>query len=314
MVEICEIQVCEILGEIVADRHSGCAVDYLVKKPKRVLALDFLSDDWLQHIMVDWRVELPNVYFQAVPCVLTVFHSLLDLAHRSMYATLLDAAVRVCSEDGYPYRLQHVHYGMVQDAVGIIRQTENLPFLGLEYGKRLIFRISEWFGTQHLMQSNDVRFPVPVMETHTVCIRLTTSCLFISETEVFQRDDLFVQIAKSFHTALLFLVGAFGSPYNGRSYQLLSDVMFFAKRQGRCSHIFFNPYWKVSVRADVRIRSRGGVIRVRIGETCIRPVIRIPAEQHTTRAANLSYHSLTRNSTCSRSPVELPYEGTCPSP
>ena len=34
-------------------------------------------------------------------------------------------------------------------------------------------------------------------------------------------------------------------------------------------------------RADVRIRIRGGVIRVRIGETRIRPVIRITAEQHT---------------------------------
>ena len=60
-----------------------------------------------------------------------------------MYATLLDAAVRVGSEYGYPYRLQHVHYGMVQDAVGIIRQSENLTFLWLEYGKRLIFRVPE---------------------------------------------------------------------------------------------------------------------------------------------------------------------------
>lgn len=37
-------------------------------------------------------------------------------------------------------------------------------------------------------------------------------------------------------------------------------------------------------RADVRIRIRGGVIRVRIGETCIRTVIRITAEQNTSGA------------------------------
>lgn len=46
-------------------------------------------------------------------------------------------------------------------------------------------------------------------------------------------------------------------------------------------------------RADVRIRIRGGVIRVRIGETCIRPVIRITAEQDTSGTTNLLfYHSL----------------------
>lgn len=45
-------------------------------------------------------------------------------------------------------------------------------------------------------------------------------------------------------------------------------------------------------RADVRIRIRGGVIRVRIGETCIRPVIRITAEQDTSGTTNLLfYHS-----------------------
>ena len=41
------------------------------------------------------------------------------------------------------------------------------------------------------------------------------------------------------------------------------------------------------MRTDVRIRIRGGVIRVRIGETCIRTVIRVTAEQHTTRMTHL---------------------------
>ncbi len=40
-------------------------------------------------------------------------------------------------------------------------------------------------------------------------------------------------------------------------------------------------------RTDIRIRVRGGVIRVRIGEACIRTVIRITAEQNTTRTTNL---------------------------
>ena len=41
------------------------------------------------------------------------------------------------------------------------------------------------------------------------------------------------------------------------------------------------------MRADVRIRIRGSVIRIRISEACIRTVIRITAEQKPTRATNL---------------------------
>lgn len=44
-------------------------------------------------------------------------------------------------------------------------------------------------------------------------------------------------------------------------------------------------------RPDVRIRIRGNVIRIRIGEACIRTVIRIAAEVNPTRATNL-YFSL----------------------
>lgn len=44
-------------------------------------------------------------------------------------------------------------------------------------------------------------------------------------------------------------------------------------------------------RPDVRIRIRGNVIRIRIGEACIRTVIRIAAEVNPTRATNLFYHS-----------------------
>ena len=41
------------------------------------------------------------------------------------------------------------------------------------------------------------------------------------------------------------------------------------------------------MRPDVRIRIRGGVIRVRIREARIRTVIRITAEQDTARATSL---------------------------
>ena len=60
------------------------------------------------------------------------------------------------------------------------------------------------------------------------------------------------------------------------------------------------------MRADVRIRIRGSVIRVRISEACIRTVIRITAEQKPTRATNLlSFtHSLQgENGRAARSPI-----------
>ena len=49
----------------------------------------------------------------------------------------------------------------------------------------------------------------------------------------------------------------------------------------------FRPVLKSVARADVRIRIRGSVIRVRIDEACIRTVIRVTAEQDTSRATNL---------------------------
>jgi hypothetical protein len=45
---------------------------------------------------------------------------------------------------------------------------------------------------------------------------------------------------------------------------------------------------KAKVRTDVRIRIRGGVIRIRISEARIRAVIRITAEQNPTGATNLN--------------------------
>ena len=67
--------------------------------------------------------------------------------------------------------------------------------------------------------------------------------------------------------------------------------IFFAKRQGCLPDIVDISNVLAEVRADVRIRIRGDVIRVRIGETCIRTVIRITAEQKPTRETNLIFYS-----------------------
>ena len=58
------------------------------------------------------------------------------------------------------------------------------------------------------------------------------------------------------------------------------------------------------MRADIRIRIRGSVIRVRITEARIRTVIRITAEQDTARATNPLYVKL----------LNALYEGTLTRP
>ena len=54
------------------------------------------------------------------------------------------------------------------------------------------------------------------------------------------------------------------------------------------------------MRPDIRIRIRGGVIRVRIAEACIRTVIRITAEQDTARATNPLLFTISTPSTRGR--------------
>ena len=75
---------------------------------------------------------------------------------------------------------------------------------------------------------------------------------------------------------------------------------------------------KAFARPDIRVRVRGGVVRVRVGEACIRTVIRITAEMNTTLYATdlflFPLCDITQNSNgCPRSAMSLS-EGTRSTP
>lgn len=76
----------------------------------------------------------------------------------------------------------------------------------------------------------------------------------------------------------------------------MSKSKSFAKWQGHCSTLDTQPIAvrisEAFPRADVRIRIRGGVIRIRVNEACIRSVIRITTEANTTQGATNLYHIL----------------------
>lgn len=186
MIEVGQIQVGEILGEIVADRHSFGTVDDLVQEPERIPALNLLPDDGLEYVMVNGRVELAHVYLQAVPGPFPVLHRLSDLAHGTVYSPLLDTAVRICGEYRYPYRFEDIHDGMMDDPVGIVRQLEDLPFFRVMYGEGPVFRVMKRTGTQHLMQDEDIPFPIAVMHTHAIGTCLPASGLLVRQIQVVQ--------------------------------------------------------------------------------------------------------------------------------
>ena len=162
MVEVGKHQVCEVLAQIVADRHAVGAVDDRIEQGERILAFDFAADDGFQYVVVYRRVELPDVDFEAISGVFPVFDSPLDIPHRSMNAAPLDAAIRVFREDRNPYRFEDIR--MMQNAVGVIRQSKYDPLFRLIDRERAVFGVFECTIFQRFMQGKDIRFTVLVVK------------------------------------------------------------------------------------------------------------------------------------------------------
>ena len=142
--------------------------------------------------MVYRRVELPNVYFEAISGVFSIFDGSFDRSHRSMYSAPFDAAICIFREYRYPYRFEDIHYRMVHDTVGIVRQSEYEPLLWLMDDERAIFGSLECFVLQRFMERKDVGFPILVVNLDAIRVEFPAPCLFIGETEVIQRYDLLV--------------------------------------------------------------------------------------------------------------------------
>lgn len=120
MVEICEIQVGEILAQIIPDGHTVRAVDDLIEQGQCIRAFYLAADDLFEYIMVDAGIEFPNVYFQAISAVFSVLNRLIYLFHTAGYPTAFDARKRVCGENRKPNRFQHIHDRVVQNPIRVI--------------------------------------------------------------------------------------------------------------------------------------------------------------------------------------------------
>ena len=192
MVEISQIQVCKILRQVVPDWYAVRAVNDFVQQPKQSLVLDFPADDLFQAFVVDIRVELLDVEFQAVPCSLLVFESIIDALHTTVYSSTLYATECVSRKGGNPYRLQHIHYGVMNNAVGIIRQAIYLPFLWLEDSEHLIRGGLVGLGKQSLVQRLNIRLTIAVVNANTIGFEFPPTSLFVSLSEVLNTDYLVV--------------------------------------------------------------------------------------------------------------------------
>ena len=92
---------------------------------------DFTAHDLFQHIMVDTRIEFLNVDFQAISGVLHVFQRFIYFQHTPVYTPIFDARKRVRREHRNPYWFENVHYSVMNDSVGEIRQPIYLPLFGV---------------------------------------------------------------------------------------------------------------------------------------------------------------------------------------
>ena len=88
---------------------------------------------------------------------------------------------------------------MVQDTVGIIGQTVNLPFFRLVYGEDMIFGRSERSVFQTLMQGKDIGITVLVVHLHAIRTQLAFPCLLVGKLQVFNADYPVKQVTNSFH-------------------------------------------------------------------------------------------------------------------
>ena len=77
-------------------------------------------------------------------------------------------------------------------AVRVIWETVNYSLFRFVYREHVILRCAESLCQQRFVESLYIRFSVSVVSLHTVRVGFPTSRFFISETQVSNRDYLFV--------------------------------------------------------------------------------------------------------------------------
>ena len=66
VVEFRQVEISEVLGNIITDRHTRRAVYYAVKQPEHLLVLDFTTHHGFHLVVVYAGVKLAHVQLQAV--------------------------------------------------------------------------------------------------------------------------------------------------------------------------------------------------------------------------------------------------------
>ncbi len=162
IVQETQIIVSEPLAQIVSYRaifSSRVGEDHIIQQRHESLVLDDPVQLLRQDLLVDARIKLPDVTFQAVfvlPDILGCFQACLQRP------SALDTCVCVLDEQVYEYRFQDVHYRVLHDPVRIIRQLVDhslLRFIDLLF---FIFRRMEFTADDQLSDLFKVFFRFPV--------------------------------------------------------------------------------------------------------------------------------------------------------
>ncbi len=110
MVEFRKVQVGEILGNVVADRHAAGRIYDAVQKPKHIGVFQLAPNDLFKYAVVDGGIELAHVDFKTVPRPVRVTAQVgAQLPKQRVNTTPTDAGMGVRGELWRPDGFKHLH-------------------------------------------------------------------------------------------------------------------------------------------------------------------------------------------------------------
>lgn len=201
------------MAQVVADRQTSGAINDFVQKPEKAFILEFPAQQLLEDLVVDGRVELPDVHLKAEPGAGVVPKRAADLPEGAVNAFAFDAGIGVSREHAHEKGLQDVHDGMMDDPVRVIGKPVNFPFFGFPDGENVVRGSAIGLIPQGGMQPDKVLLPVLVMLLYPPLAAFTLPGATVGQLQVLRRDDQIVQIPLPFHFLCFGGVAAGHSPY-----------------------------------------------------------------------------------------------------
>ena len=129
VVKFRQVQVGEMLGDVIADGYAIGGVDDAVEQPQHVGVFDFLPHDHFQCVVVDARIELAHIQFEAVACSFRVVPEVFaQFPQQGMDAAPLDTGIGVGGESRSPERFEYLHYRPLRHSVAVGQLVDFAPF------------------------------------------------------------------------------------------------------------------------------------------------------------------------------------------